>query len=177
MIDVKEGMIGFSGGNTFMQRAIRFFIGSRFSHSFTILNGPYGLSALETTTTIVAVTPFDRKAIEDNWVEIWEIIYPLSKSLHLADSYYRNVGSWYGYLSYFWFMYRWVARKFKHEPTTMWKWCNSGVTCTELTCKYIDALFPGLLKNDLNTYSPEELRNVMLNNIDKFTCVGWYKEL
>lgn len=175
---IKEGMIGFSGGNIWIQKAIRFFIDSKFSHSFVIVNGPLGyMSAFETTETLVCLTPFDRKEDENNWVELWDVVADSNvKYAALKSSYWRFSGKWYGYLSYSWFMYRYVARKFKHEPTKMWEWCNSGVTCTELTCQYVSTLFPNLFKNDLNTYSPSELRKIMVDNPDKFTNLGWYKK-
>ena len=35
-MEVKEGMIGLSGGDLWIQKAIRFFIESDFSHSFMV---------------------------------------------------------------------------------------------------------------------------------------------
>ena len=87
---IREGMVGFAGGKTFIQRAIRFFIGSDFSHSFIIVEGPDSAqAALETTETVVTVTPMVRKLSEKNWVELWEIKAPLYDKLDAADKTYR----------------------------------------------------------------------------------------
>lgn len=176
-MELKRGQIGLSGGSSFMQRAIRYFIKSKFSHSFTVVLVGDEMSALETTETRVTVTPMEKKIKESNWVQIWEVFAKKELKLHaLAVSYFNNSGKFYGYGSYLWFIYRWVMRKFGKEPTKMWKWASKGITCTELTCDYLAMLFPEIFTNDLNTYSPEELRKLMLQHPDKFLCLGWYKE-
>lgn len=174
-MNVRPGMVGLSGGKTFMQRAIRFFIGSKFSHSFsTIMVGPE-VSALETTETRITVTPLIRKKSEKNWVEIWDVIAADTAILDaIFETYSVYSGQYYGYLSYIWFIYRWIVRHFGIEPTKMWEWCNKGITCTELTCSYLSKLFPDLFLNDINTYSPKELRKIMLENPDRFRLLGWY---
>lgn len=176
-MEIKRGMIGLSGGNSFIQRAIRFFTGSKFSHSFTIIAVGEELSALETTETRVTITPINLKLKENNWVQIWEVFAKKEEKLNaLNRSYYNHSGKMYGYKSYLWFLYRYFARKFGKDPTRMWGWASKGITCTELTCDYLAKLFPEIFINDLNTYSPEELRKLMLQHTDKFICLGWYKE-
>lgn len=175
---IKEGMIGFSGGNGFIQRCIKFFTKSFFSHSFVTFKTGDILSVLETTSTLVCATPFSRKRLESNYVEMWELVSADETSEFIRQinlNYQLYSGNWYGYLSYIWFMYRWLARKFGVEPTTMWRWCDRGITCTELTVSPLVSLYH-LFDNDLNTYAPEELRKIMLQHPDKFTCLGWYKE-
>jgi len=173
-----EGMVGLSGGTSFMQKAIRYFTGkSKFSHSFVICDSCNCYSALETTETRVTVTPVNRKLNEKNWVELWDVNESHeNKRQALQVCYYMHSGEWYGYLSYFWFIWRWICRLFGKELTSMWKWCSKGMTCTELTCSYLTILFPELFLNDGNTYSPAELRKILTANPDKFTCLGWYKE-
>jgi hypothetical protein len=176
-MNIESGMIGFSGGNKFMQKCIRFFTGSKFSHSFTVIDVGGIPSALETTETRITVTPIDLKLHENNYVQMWTIVADKElKDQNVLKSYSMYSGEWYGYKSYLWFMYRWLSRKFNVEQNRMWDWAVTGITCTELTCMYISELFPDLFTNDLNTYSPEELRNIMINNPDKFVCMGWYKE-
>jgi hypothetical protein len=180
-MEVKAGDIGLSGGNLFIQKAIRYFIGSQFSHSFTVLDGPYGvLSVLETTDTIVCMSPFHKKDSEANYIEMWRPVYagnPSDIQEILKHGYEKYSANWYSYLSYLWFMYRWLCRKFKYEPKVMWKWVVNGQTCTELTCAgYVALIFPELFLNkDLNTISPRELREIMIANPDKFIPLGWYK--
>lgn len=176
---IKNGMIGFSGGDEFIQKAIKFFIGSKFSHSFVVISFPYGsLSALETTETRVTVTPVDRKLDENNYVEIWDVIAPEGDKNVAADySFVTYSGKLYGYLSYFWFIYRWFMRLFGIEKKTMWKWAAKNVTCSELTASYLDFLYPELFKGmDINTITPKELYIIVKNNPDKFIRLGWYKE-
>lgn len=181
MITPTLGMIGFSGGNKWIQRAIRFFIGSHYSHSFTILEGPFEeFSVLETTSTIVCLTPLERKLSESNWVDLW-LITDASKDeiVNANKMIYENYSAMtYGYLAYLWFMYRWLCRKFKYEPKVMWKWCTHGITCSELTSIGISLLNERYSKlfdgYDLNAVSPEELNTIFKNNPSKFRYVGRY---
>jgi len=175
-MDLKEGMIGFSGGDKWIQKAIRFFIGSEFSHSFTTKNNDKGvLCALETSSTTVMFGPMSDKLNELNWVEMWDVIVPEDKKQASLAKMLPYIGKWYGYLSYIWFMYRWLMRKFGYEPKKMWWWCKGGLTCTELTQKYPKDFFPELFEGiDPNTIAPPELRKIMVANPDKFVYKGWY---
>ena len=181
MITPSIGMIGLSGGDKWIQKAIRFFIKSDYSHSFTIVNGPFdGLSVIETTDSIVCMTPLDRKLNERNWVDLWQITDATQEEIKKANKiiYYKYSAMTYGYFSYIWFMYRWLCKKFKYEPKKMWSWCNKGVTCSELSSYGISILndkyskiFEGI---DLNTISPKELEFIFKNNPNLFRYVGKY---
>jgi hypothetical protein len=172
-------MIGFSGGNGFMQRAIKFFINSEFSHSFIVVDGPNGvISALETTDTRVCVTPIDRKLKENNYVKIYDVYASeddKSQSIeHTFNSYSGNI---YGYLSYLWFIWRWFCRLFGVEKNIMWGWVSSGVTCSEVTTAYLKEIYPNIFESmDLNAITPRELYKIITENNDKFICLGWYKK-
>jgi hypothetical protein len=178
-MEIKEGMIGFSGGELFIQKAIMYFTNSSFSHSFMVRNNDDGVPcALETSSTRVMFEPVANKLNEKNWVEMWDVIHsPQNKRIALNDCMIYNK-QWYAYLSYIWFMYRWACRKFfRYEPKKMWWWCKPGRTCTELTEKYPShyLMFPELFKSlDPDTLSPRELRDIMIANPDKFVCLGWY---
>jgi hypothetical protein len=181
LADIKPGMVGLSGGGTFIQKAIKYFTGSQWSHSFTVMLNENGvLSALETTSTQVHLDPMINKMSEPDYVQIWEVIAP-EEDLHRANELVRKqfLGMWYGYLSYLWFMYRWLLRKMGKEPMTMWGWVSGGVTCTELTCTgiyYISEIFKGLfVGRDINTQAPQELEAIMINNPALFRFVGWLK--
>jgi hypothetical protein len=173
----KEGMICFSGprkGN-FIQRGIKFFTRSKFTHSFVVIKGPGEiLTALETTSTLVCPTPVARKYNEDHYIEAWEIINENDRQLMLATSnviYRIYSGCWYGYLSYPWFMYKWLCECFGIEKKTMWKWCRGNITCTELTSKSLaDPYKPN---QDDNTISPRVLRDHFLKNKNiLLRCLG-----
>jgi hypothetical protein len=178
-MELQQGMIGFSGGNKFIQKAIKFFISSEFSHSFVVIDGPYRiLSVLETTDTRVCPTPIDRKLTEDNYVNIWDVLANEEIKKEAAEYVYDKFsGEMYGYLSYFWYMYRWFFRLFKIEKKKMWKWASGGITCSELTATYLDFLYHELFEGiDLNTVSPRELYKIVNDNKDKFVNLGWYKK-
>lgn len=179
----KSGMIGLSGGDTFIQKAIRYFTGSIFSHSFITMNGPRDiLCALETTSTIVKLAPLEHKLSEPNWIEMWEILAdPIDIERASIQTFAEYVGSRYGYESYLWFMYRSGVRKFGYEPLKMWDWASHGVTCTELSCYTIERINPSFHTifegRDYNTIAPQELSIIMHDRSDLFRCAGWYKPL
>jgi hypothetical protein len=179
-MEIKEGMVGLSGGGHFLQKGIKLFLSNKFSHSFVTFKVDGIISALETTSTIVCPSPFYRKDDEENYIEMWELVNDFERDMFKRTvllSYCVYSATWYSYLSYFWFMYRWFMRLFKIEKTKMWNWCSSGVTCTELTCFPLKKIHPNLFSNDLNTYTVDILRKIMLANPDKFRCLGWYKEV
>jgi len=74
MIEFKEGMVCFSGGDSFIQKAIRFFTSSKFSHSFVIVEVEGVLCALETTSTKIVCDPVEQKYKDDDYIEAWSIV-------------------------------------------------------------------------------------------------------
>ena len=68
-------------------------------------------------------------------------------------------------------------RKFGKEPNKIRKFVSNGVTCTELTCYYlskINSQFATLFEGkDINTYSPEELQQLINQNSELFEFKGW----
>jgi hypothetical protein len=180
--ELKPGMIALSGGNEFIQKAIKFFTRSMFSHSFALMQGPYKiLSSFETTSTIVSGADIAHKWEEDDYIQVWDVLEASDdeKRKSLKKLYKEYAKTRYGYESYLWFIYRAICRLFKYEPKIMWKWVSNGVTCTELSCYYLynlnaiyRALFDGL---DFNTLSPQELYNIMIFNPNLFKQIGWIK--
>lgn len=178
-MEYRAGMFGFQGGSHFIQRAIRFFIDSKWSHSFTMIAGPEGvLSSIETSSSIVQVVPFLRKFAEPDALEVWDPIGATDEARHLSLSrmYDEYSAERYGYESYLWFIWRWITRKLGSDRTVMWPCVSKGVTCTELTCYYLRglggeyaAMFEG---RDVNTFSPEELYRLMQENRHLFKCVS-----
>jgi hypothetical protein len=131
------------------------------------------LSVLETTATRVTCSPVAEKYLEKNYIECWEVTNKcISAQIAMLSMRVKNCyeGYYYGYPSYIWFIYRWFMRLFKIEKTTMWSWCNHGITCTELTCKSLP--IPCKPSQDDNTISPQELREFFLSRPDLFNCVG-----
>jgi hypothetical protein len=174
---IKDGMIGFSGGDQLIQRAIKFFTRSNWSHSFSVMTVAGHLSTIDTTSTIVEVAPFENKLKEKDYFEIWTPTKASEEEINQAISktYKEYSAKWYGYLSYLWFMYRYSLRLLEIEPIKMWSWANHGVTCTELTCFFIESLggqYKDLFEGkDLNTQSPQELYDIVTNNTHLFKYV------
>jgi hypothetical protein len=179
--DVKPGMIGLSGGKSFIQKAIEYFSRSPFSHSFVIIDGPEDkTSVLETSDTIIQVVPLERKLSEPDMVEIYEpIASKKAKHRALSASYQAYAGTWYGYMSYIWFIYRWLMRKFGKEPQHMWHCFNHGTICSELVSHYLFNLGGAHAKlldgRDLNTLSPQEIYELIQQNPSLFRFVGELK--
>lgn len=180
---IKPGTIGLSGGNQFIQRAIKLFTRSDFSHSFVIFSGPGQIvSTIETTPTIVITAPFDAKDREPDWVQIWDVFAPDEAKQGAAEKIFRKYSgyAWYGYKSYLWFIYRAIVRLFGKTPNQVWSWASHGVTCTELVTEYlrlISPVFKELLKDvDASAQTPEDLRLFMVAHPELFECLGWYQK-
>jgi hypothetical protein len=178
LTDLKPGMIGLSSGPGFIQKAIKTFTRGEYAHSFVIISGPYEeLSVIETSSTIIKVTPLVNKLSELDVIDIWE---PLAteeeKKQALLQTYKEYAGGRYGYESYLWFMYRAGIRLVGVEPLTMWDWVSHGTTCTELSCYYVSKLsevFSRLFQfRDFNTFAPTELRLLMGYKNDMFKSIG-----
>lgn len=176
--EVKPGMIGLAGGEEWIQKQIKNFTNSAWSHSFTVMNHTGELSVLETTVKYVHCIPLEEKASGTDYIAIWE---PIVDPVQMQDAsdrlYMKYIGMLYGYESYLWFIYRFIMSKFGKWPTKMWKIVANRVTCTELTVEGLhdtDSL-KELFPYDLNTYSPQELFEVIETNPDKFRWVGWLR--
>jgi hypothetical protein len=180
-MEIQPGMIGLQGGNHFIQKAIRFFTRSIWSHSFTVVDWPDGeMSTNETTATITKSAALYLKLMEPDWTAMFEpIASDAEKRQAWVYAYKRHSGQWYGYLSYLWFMYRAVARLVGYEPTRVWTWANGGITCTEYTVTYLSAINKEFmllfLGRDLNAYAPQELYQILVTNPKMFRFVGWVK--
>jgi hypothetical protein len=168
----------FSGGDEFIQKAIRFFTQSKFSHSFVIMEGPgQRLCALETTSTLVTLTPANRKYLEKYYVEVWRPVGDNLKetiSILSQNAFIRYSGNWYGHISYVWFIYRWFMSLFGRDLKKMWRWANRGITCTELT----NTSFPFIIDNerDPNTITPQIMRDWIARHPEYFTLVGYINQ-
>ena len=175
--DLKSGMIGQSGGNLFIQKAIRFFTRSIFSHSFLIIEGPYKiLSCLETTETIISLTDIFDKMENKDYIEVWKIKASQAAIDGAASwAYMKYSGKWYGYTSYLYYIWRFFTGSKKIS-----KRLTDGTTCTELVCNYICMIGPEFSKLfegiDLNTVTPQDLNEIMEANPALFEKIGWLKE-
>jgi hypothetical protein len=176
---INLGAIGFSGGDSFIQRAIRFFTGSDFSHTFLVMAGPDAEpAALGTTATIVHFVPLEKEVDSSQWLWVVEPIASDKAKTDAATIIYRHFsGESYGYLSYLWFLYRWAMRQFGYEPMLMWDWAEPGITCTELTARYLSLLGPEFFDlfegRDYSAIAPEDLRQIVIRNPHLFRVVGW----
>jgi hypothetical protein len=176
----EDGMVCFSGGDSFMQRGIRFFTRSKFSHSFVVVKIDGVLCALETTSTKVVCKPVDEKYSESNYIECWTMIESSDQVelfLKTMAAKYFYEGAWYAYQSYPWFIYNWFLGLFGRESKTMWRWCQAfsifKITCTELTCKSLKNKFKPDM--DENAVTPQKLRDNFLTIPNLIKKVGWIK--
>ena len=138
----------------------------------------FNISSLETSSTIVKVISLFHKLEEPDYIKVYDIIASQEdKDRAALETYKEYSGCRYGYESYIWFIYRWIMRKFGKEPNKIWKFVSNGVTCTELTCYYlskINSQFATLFEGkDINTYSPEELQQLINQNSELFEFKGW----
>jgi hypothetical protein len=178
--EIKAGDIGLSGGSTFIQKAIAFFTKSDLSHSFSIGMMDNKLHILETTATKIHCVPLETKLSEPDFVEIWDVIGnedDITQAFNECCLDY--VGTWYGYLSYVWFIYRFIAWQLDYNPKTVWAWASPGTTCTELTCTNLMKR-NGQLKEciestgmDLSAIDPQSLKNIMIANPHLFRFKGY----
>jgi hypothetical protein len=153
---------------------------SLFSHSFMVIDGPYGmLSSFETSSTIVHSMPMESKLEEPDCIQVWEMTesYPEENDFANKETYREYSGVWYAYFSYLWYMWAWLMYKLgRPEPQVMWKIVDPNVTCTELTCYNIERrknykhLFDG---KDFNAQNPYKLRAMFEANPGLFREVGW----
>jgi hypothetical protein len=179
-VKIKVGDIGLSGGNLFIQKGIRFFTNSLWSHSFTVVPAfdENELAVMQTTETRSVVVPLNRKLNEPDWVFIYR---PKASSAAImsaiSQSWGECSGEWYGYPSYFWFIYVWAMEKLNLRPSAIWGWAKGGVTCTELTSTYVRYLGIEYAKlidtQDRSQWSPQRLQGVMDSRPDLFERVGW----
>lgn len=171
--DVKFGMIAQSGGNIFIQKAIKFFTRSKFSHSFLIMHSPYEEAVLQTTEAMVTITPVEEKFFGKDYCVFYDIEATMEEKVFaIKQTYIRYSGMWYGYLSYVYFIMRYFGYKKDCPHSLSW-----GVTCTELVCYYLMRLnenYYNLFKGkDLSSLTPEDLRIIIEANKGLFKEQGW----
>lgn len=182
LVDMRVGDIGLSGGNAFIQKAIRFFTNSQWSHSFTVVPSLMGINALavmETTESRNVVVPLSRKLNEPDWVFVYR---PRVSQAAIANAIGRAwnecSGELYGYTSYLWFIWAWVVQKFgRKAPENVWKWAQAGITCTEYTTCYVKYLGPQyealIGDEDRSEWNPQKLQETMDANPELFEKIGW----
>jgi len=171
--NVRFGMIAQSGGNIFIQKAIKFFTRSKFSHSFLILNGPFNEAVLQTTETVVTVTGLVDKFFGKDYCVFYDVEASMIERMYASQqTYVKYSGKWYGYLSYIYFIMRYFGYKKPCPRSLSW-----GVTCTELVCFYLSNLNENYKKlfegKDLSSLTPEDLRIIIEENKELFTEQGW----
>lgn len=182
-MNIKPGDILLTGGDSFIQKKIRFFTGSDFSHSCIVMpDYADKLSVLGTTSTIVNRAPLEHEIINSEWILVVEPNCNDDVKIGAAAvTYLRYSGMLYSYQSYIWFIYRYICKKlFMYEPLSMWKFLRRGVTCSELVAYYIGLLGikyrNEIIRRDLNAWSPAEIHELVLRRTDLFTVKGWLKK-
>lgn len=171
--NVRYGMIAQSGGNIFIQKAIKFFTRSKFSHSFLIINSPFDEGVLQTTEAMVTITPIEEKYFGKDYCIFYDVDATMEEKIFaIKKTYVKYSGKWYGYLSYIYFIMRYFGYKKPCPRSLSW-----GVTCTELVCFYLSNLNESYKKlfdwKDLSSLTPEDLRLIIEENKGLFVKQGW----
>ena len=177
---VKPGIVGFSVNRKgLLPKLIKFFTGSRWSHSFLIVNPIYGLESVQEASLVVQFIPFDahyRKNVSQEYV----LFAPSGVSEEKIEAaltlcYREFAGVKYGYLSLFWFVYRWLMEKIGVDVRKRKNWMSDGVICSELVFYFLEALgepFTEILADfNPDTIQPEDLYKIVVSRQDLFESV------
>jgi len=178
---IQPGQIGFSNtkGKIFLSGLIRFFTGSKFSHSFICYYPLDDMELVFEANELMMLTPFDRhyRNNPDQEYEIYEIKQfengdaitkdMVTSSLKQCYLQYSNVK--YGYTQLLWFIWRWILEKLhiKVDLKKERKWFKKGIICSELVYLYLKTLDHPIINEELNnfqpnTINPEDIRKIFL---------------
>jgi hypothetical protein len=141
------GCIGFSGprtGGSLFQKLIKFFTGSKWSHSFIVTLPFAGEDAVQEAVMAVQVVPLSRYRDDPNCAyEIYRVAVS-AEAIPVALEYCFNeyAGIKYGYLQLPWFAWRWINEKIGRDIRKENNWLTDGVICSELVYDYLKQLSP-----------------------------------
>jgi hypothetical protein len=161
----------------FIPSAIKWFTGSKFSHSFVIipsvLDVPMGIEAASSGVDAVR---FDKSYENDvnQGYEIWK----LNVSKDLIDNSIKNLLNdlelSYGYLQYPWFIWRRINKFFGRDIKSQNNWNVDGMICSQLCVTHLNNC---LLSETMNEYgkgsiSPQDLKEIFIKYPNLFELIG-----
>lgn len=149
----------------FIPTAIKWFTQSQFSHSFVtmpeILEIPMCIEAAEGG---VDFTRFDTnyQNNQNEGYQVWNIKIDQSIKNAALISILNDLEISYGYLQYFWFIWRRVCLFFGKDIKGKNNWINEGMICSQLCVAYLNAcgLQNVLVGYGQGSVAPQDLCNI-----------------
>jgi len=163
----RTGLIGFSVTKGFISRAIQYFRGSKYSHTFIVFGPtPWGDDILgEAGTFGISLVPLQKYASEKYKMELWEIDMSEvdSEKLNAATRKLTGMaGKTYGYLQLVGFVWIWLMNKFGRRVDNPFE---GGIICSEYSYYFLREVDYEML-NDLglnaNSIAPDHLRLLLM---------------
>ena len=180
---ITSGLIGFSYSPGWLQRCIRFFTNSKWSHAFVTIDVAGSTSVMEAGQFQVQVVPYHThyKGVEHELYQIkqvtaWDKDDEADERLALLTTFYALAGDRYGYLQCLWFVWRWLNDKLGRDISQQKNWFTRGVICDEVVYYYLwnlsDAMHPLLSKFSPDTIQSEDLYQIVKSNPQMFEKVN-----
>lgn len=152
------GCIGFTGEHksNALQKLIKFFSNSEWSHTFLITFPFGGEDTVEEASLKVQIVPFSQYRNDGNATyEIYKINAPgelIDAALQKCFDQYAGVE--YGFFQLLFFTVRWLYQKLgintKHLPNPI----RNGIICSELVWDYLSSIDPQI-KDLLSVFDPD----------------------
>jgi hypothetical protein len=162
---VKPGMVGCSYTPGVIQKIIRYFTNSQWSHSLLITTPVAGVESVhEAAGRGVQVVPFEK-----NYEKApgYYQLYSISPDYATEDQIFQSLaqchliysGDEYGTLQLLWFPYRvFMEKVFKKDVRHQKNWLSNGVICSELVYHFLSGL-GSVFVEMLSPFSPDTIQS------------------
>jgi hypothetical protein len=161
----------------FVPAAIRFMTDGQFSHSFVTMPNIYSIPmAIEAAENGVDFTRFDtgyQNNTEESY-QVWQVNVSQKVKDAALVSILNDLETAYGYLEFFYFIWRKICRSFGKDIKNKNNWAvNSGYICSQLCVAYLKAcglqsVFVGYGNGSI---APADLYNIFMANPKIFKLV------
>lgn len=157
-----NGLWGYFG------KAVRFFTGGPWNHAFVVanVNSFFGATIIEASERGTGISVLSKYFSSEYDFQLW--MPQTDKATRLSALEYTKIliGKKYGYLQCVGFIPMWLIKKITLQNVN--NPFGSGVICSELVLKYIQALAlnPAYNKLDRNSFSPNDLYRLMKYSTD-----------
>lgn len=160
----------------FVPSAIKFMTNSQFSHSFVtvpnVLNTPM---CIEASSSGVDFTRFDTTYLDSpvEGYQVWQLNIDQSIKDAAIVSLLADLESSYGYLQFFWFIWRKLNSLVGRNIQAQNNWFNEGFICSQLCVAYIEAcgLSSTLAGYGVGAIAPQDLQNIFIAHPEAFTLI------
>ena len=160
----------------FIPAAIKWFTGSKFSHSFVRMPSVLGIPmAIEAAELGVDFTRFD-VGYENNKNEsyqVWNIKIDQGIKDKALISILNDLELVYGYFQYIWFIWRRICLFFGKDIKSEDNKINQGMICSQLCVAYLNAceLQHTMYGYGIDNITPQDLYDIFIANPDIFELV------